>query len=78
VNTVIYYISPNPPPTTTTQKIYLYKYFFIRTTYVEFQTATTITPQGNLTSDREISSIYNNAKIKETVQEVRFPMSYHN
>jgi hypothetical protein len=77
VNTVIYYISPNPPPTTTPQKIYLYKYSFIRTTHVEFQTVT-ITPQGNLTSDREISSIYNNGKIRETVQEVRFPMSYHN
>jgi hypothetical protein len=26
----------------------------IRTTYVEFQTSTTIIPQGNLTSDYEI------------------------
>jgi len=26
----------------------------IRTTYVEFQTSTTIIPQGNLTSDHEI------------------------
>jgi hypothetical protein len=29
-------------------------YFMIRTTYVEFQTSTTIIPQGNLTSDLEI------------------------
>jgi len=29
-------------------------HFTIRTTYVELQTATTIIPQGNLTSDREI------------------------
>ena len=32
-----------------------YKYtFMIWTTYVEFQTSTTITPQGNLTADFEI------------------------
>jgi hypothetical protein len=29
-------------------------YFMIRTTYVEFQTSTTIILEGNLTSDREI------------------------
>jgi hypothetical protein len=29
-------------------------HFTIRTTYIEFQTSTTIVPQGHLTSDREI------------------------
>jgi len=34
-----------------------YKYtFMIWTTYVEFQTSTTIIPQGNLTSDCEIKA----------------------
>jgi hypothetical protein len=48
----------------------------IRTTYVEFQTSATVTPQGNLTSDCEIKSIYGNEKIRKTVQEERVPMSY--
>jgi len=43
--------------------------------YVEFQTSTTIIPQGNLTSDRE-NSIYDNEKIRKTVHEMRFSMSY--
>ena len=48
----------------------------IRTIYVEFQNATKVTPQGNLTSDCEINSIYGNEKIKNTVQAVQFPVSY--
>jgi len=32
--------------------------------------------QGNLTSDCEINSLYDNEKKRKTVQAVRFPMSY--
>jgi len=56
--------------------LFQYKYFMIRTTNVEFETSTTIIPQGNLTSDREIKQDNDNDKIKKTVHEVRFPMSY--
>jgi hypothetical protein len=48
----------------------------VRATYDEFQSSATIIPQRNLTSDREIKSVYNNGKIRITVQEVRSPMSY--
>jgi hypothetical protein len=51
-------------------------HFMDRTTYDEFKSSATIIPQRNLTSDREIKSIYDNEKIRKTVQEVRSPMSY--
>ena len=46
---------------------YINTHFTIRTTYVEFQTSTTI---------MKLSSIYGNENLKKTVQAVQFPLSY--
>ena len=72
VYTVIYYVSKKRRKQTVFN---INTHFMIRTTYVEFQTSTTIIPQENLTSECEISSVHDNEKIKKTVQEVRFPVS---
>jgi len=48
---VIYYVSKKLRGQTI---LNINTYFTIKTTYVEYQTSTTILPQGNLTSDREI------------------------
>ena len=50
-------------------------HFMVRTTYDEFQSSATIIPQRNLTSDCEIKNIYDNEKIRKTVEEVGFPVS---
>ena len=52
VYTVIYYISKIKLRKQTIWSINMQ--FTIRTTYVEFQTSTTLMPQGNVTSDRDI------------------------
>ena len=74
LSTLLYSVSQKTEETNRFQ----YKYtFMISTTYVEFQTSTTIIPQGNLTSYREIKQHIWQWKAKEDCSSSAVPCVIH-